>query len=100
MNGVNNGFDFFDDDLEELEEPEGPEDLEEFPLEAVDVDNGVTDDEPFSGFNPFANSVFPVLFINNALRIINANKACENLFTGFFKLEGNPFIDVFGRSFA
>jgi putative two-component system response regulator len=28
-----------------------------------------------------------------------ANKSCENLFTGFFNLAGNYFIDVFGRSF-
>jgi putative two-component system response regulator len=97
MSSVNNSLDFSED--EELEELEEPDDLEEVLVEAVDGDD--TDgNETFSGFNPFINSIFPVLLINNTLKIVNANKACENLFTGFFKLEGNPFIDVFGRSFA
>jgi putative two-component system response regulator len=47
----------------------------------------------------FINSVFPVLFIDKNLRVLYANKACENLFTGFFKLVGNLFIDVFGKYF-
>jgi putative two-component system response regulator len=97
MSGANDSLDFFEDaGLEELEEPENLEDLS---LEgAASPDAGVH--EPFSGFNPFNNSTFPVLFINNNLKILIANKACENLFTGFFKLEGNAFIDVFGRSFT
>jgi putative two-component system response regulator len=94
---VSNSLNFFDDD--ELEELEDPDVLEAFPLDVVNLDD-TGNNEPFSGFNPFVNSVFPVLFINNNLKIINANKACENLFTGFFNLEGNTFIDVFGRSFA
>jgi putative two-component system response regulator len=47
----------------------------------------------------FINSVFPVLFIDKDMKVLYANKACENLFTGFFKLVGNLFIDVFGKYF-
>jgi putative two-component system response regulator len=85
-------LDFFDDD--ELEPLEEPEDLE-------DADHKETNNHaPFSGFNPFTNSIFPVLCIDNTLNILTANKACENLFTGFFKMEKVNFIEVFGRYFA
>ncbi|MDR1411066.1 MAG: HD domain-containing protein [Spirochaetaceae bacterium] len=47
----------------------------------------------------FINSVFPVLFIDKDMKVLYANKACENLFTGFFKLVGYSFIDVFGKYF-
>jgi putative two-component system response regulator len=87
-----------DKDLDELEE-----DLE--PLEVLDVE----DEEPLpadysskyfsSSSNPFLASVFPVLIVDKNLKIIYANPACENLFTGFFNLAGNYFIDVFGRAF-
>jgi putative two-component system response regulator len=49
--------------------------------------------------NPFSNSIFPVLFIDKKMKILYANSACESLFTGFFTLMGNYFIDVFGRAF-
>ncbi|MDR0759830.1 MAG: HD-GYP domain-containing protein [Treponema sp.] len=101
MNGVGNNLDFFEDDeletLEELDDLEEPDDPEEFSLECVDRNNTV---ENNLGFNPFINSIFPVLFINDTLKIISSNKACENLFTGFFKLEGTTFIDAFSRSFT
>jgi putative two-component system response regulator len=41
-----------------------------------------------------------VLILDRKLRIIYANPACENLFTGFFNLSGNYFTDVFGKAFA
>jgi putative two-component system response regulator len=85
--------------LEELEELSEPELLEDISLEA-DKSEISNQKGKLAGFNPFINSIFPVLFIDNTLKIINANKVCENLFTGFFHLEGSPFIDVFGRSFA
>ena len=50
--------------------------------------------------NPYVNSFFPVLFIDKKMRILFANKACENLFTGFFNLSGHYFVDVFGKSFG
>jgi putative two-component system response regulator len=53
----------------------------------------------------FINSVFPVLFIDKDMKILYANRPCENLFTGFFKLTGNSFtgnlfIDIFGKHFT
>jgi putative two-component system response regulator len=87
------------EEFEELEDIEEPEDISDIPLIAEKSE--ISEQKDYSlGFNPFINSVFPVLFINGKMRICNTNKACENLFTGFFKLEGNPFIDVFGKSFA
>jgi putative two-component system response regulator len=70
-------------DLEEEDSPEEEEDIKKFS----------------SSLNSFLTSVFPVLFLDKKLKIIYANPACENLFTGFFNLAGNYFIDVFGRAF-
>jgi putative two-component system response regulator len=79
---------------------------DEEPLEVLDAEELGSEEEDSdpSGFfsspdNPFMKSIFPVLFIDKKLRIIFANPACENLFTGFFHLSGNYFIDVFGRAF-
>jgi len=47
---------------------------------------------------PFVNSIFPVLLINTDFRILYANGACNNLFTGYFYLQNNLFFDVFGKS--
>ena len=82
------------DNLEE--EPE--------PLDVLEVDEGSGEGSgpaPFfsSSANPFLTSIFPVLFIDKKLRILYTNPACERLFTGFFNLSGNYFIDVFGRAF-
>jgi putative two-component system response regulator len=99
MGSVSNSSNFFEaDELEELQEMEDFEDLSHS-LEAANNEETDTH-ESFSGFNPFINSIFPVLFIDNNLQILIANQACENLFTGFFKPEGNAFIEAFGRSFA
>jgi putative two-component system response regulator len=82
-----------EENLEPLEVLE-PEDLSEA---STGDDN---DSKVFSSsLNPFLNSIFPVLFVDRKLKIIYANQACENLFTGFFNLSGNYFIDVFGRAF-
>ncbi|MDR1948013.1 MAG: HD-GYP domain-containing protein [Spirochaetaceae bacterium] len=75
------------------------EDLEEYVVGPAGETADITPDLLESAFSPFVNSIFPVLFIDNKLRILLANKSCENLFTGFFNLAGNYFIDVFGRSF-
>jgi putative two-component system response regulator len=84
-----------DDNMEE-------EELE--PLDMLEVEENSTEESSSSQFfssssNPFLTSIFPVLFINKKLRILYANPACERLFTGFFDLAGNYFIDVFGRAF-
>jgi putative two-component system response regulator len=84
-----------DSELETLEEAE--------PLDVLDIgeDDSASETSDFlaSFHNPFSASIFPVLFIDKKLRINYANPACEHLFTGFFNLPGNYFIDVFGRSF-
>jgi putative two-component system response regulator len=88
------------DELEEIGEP----------LEVLDLDEEVSDDDSINGsiassklfnadLNPFLQSIFPVLFLDKQMKIIFANDACEHLFTGFFQLAGNYFIDVFGRAF-
>jgi putative two-component system response regulator len=74
------------------------------PLDLLEVDeDSVEESAPASLFssstNPFMTSIFPVLFVDKKLRILYANPACEQLFTGFFNLSGNYFIDVFGRAF-
>ena len=82
------------DFLEEIEIFEDAEDLiEDLPLENISAE--------FYDFSqsPFASSVFPVIFIDKKLKIVFSNPACEKLFTGFFNLRGNYFIDVFGRAF-
>lgn len=92
-------------------EPE-PSDVEELEgdldsLEVLDLDenpsskNEETQSSKYfsAESNPFSNSIFPVLFIDKMMKILYANSACENLFTGFFELTGNYFIDVFGRAF-
>jgi putative two-component system response regulator len=85
-------------DLEFLEELE---DLEDGTGEFSDLEpeSGETSKFFSSSLNPFLNSVFPVLFIDNELKIVYANPSCEHLFTGFFNLSGNSFIDVFGKFF-
>jgi len=47
---------------------------------------------------PFVNSIFPVLLINREFQILFANRSCNNLFTGYFRLQNNLFFDVFGKS--
>ena len=86
------------------------EELEDLqPLEVLDVEDEISPEPAeeadknkiFSAAaNPYVNSFFPVLFIDKKMKILFANKACENLFTGFFELPGNYFIDVFGKSFG
>jgi putative two-component system response regulator len=82
-------------ELEVLEELEEAEEV---------LDSETAGDEPArirsSALNPFNSSIFPVLFVDRKLRIVYANPACENLFTGFFDLSGNYFTDVFGKTFA
>jgi putative two-component system response regulator len=88
-------------EAEKILEDTDPESLEVLDEDEVEDD---PDEAPRYDFyslsdNPFITSIFPVLFINNKLKILYANPACERLFTGFFDLSGNYFIDVFGRSF-
>jgi putative two-component system response regulator len=79
--------------------------LEELDIQDVQEleDDSIEDSSPayISGLekNPFSSSIFPVLFLDKQLKIVFANTACKNLFTGFFNLAGHYFIDAFGRAF-
>lgn len=81
-------------DIEQLEEV-----LE--PVEAPALLNtnlvSASSDTPLI-MRPFVNSIFPVLLINKEFLILFANGACNNLFTGYFRLQNNLFFDVFGKS--
>ena len=90
-----------------LPEHDEIEDLQ--PLEVLDLEDELepsfedekTKSKLFSAAaNPYVNSFFPVLFIDRKMKILFANKACENLFTGFFDITGTYFVDVFGKSFG
>ena len=90
------------EELEEVESLDPIEEVldldEEIPSEPVEVQ---TKSNLFSSTaNPYVGSFFPVLFIDKKMKILFANKACQNLFTGFFELSGKYFIDVFGKSFG
>ncbi|MDR0623502.1 MAG: HD domain-containing protein [Treponema sp.] len=83
------------DELKEELEP-----LEVLELEEEDISSPKEAVQYFSAsLNPFSTSIFPVLFLDKNFKIVYANPACENLFTGFFNLAGQYFIDVFGRAF-
>lgn len=102
------------DDLESGNLEAGDLELDE--LESGDLESGTLevleelDDEDDSQselkkpnsyfFNSFEKSMFPVLLIDLNFIIIYANQACQRLFSGFFKLEGNHFYSVFGKSFG
>jgi putative two-component system response regulator len=86
------------EDLDTLEEELEP--LDVLDVEDAESDSGGEKSKFLSpSFNPFMTSIFPVLFMDKKLKILYANPACENLFTGFFQLAGNYFIDSFGRAF-
>jgi putative two-component system response regulator len=85
--------------LDEVEEAGEPLEILELDEEAPH-DEIIDDSKLFNAeSNPFSNCIFPVLFLDKNMKIIFANAACEHLFTGFFELRGNYFIDVFGRAF-
>jgi HD-GYP domain-containing protein (c-di-GMP phosphodiesterase class II) len=50
--------------------------------------------------NPYVNSFFPVVIIDNKMKILFANEACKDLFSGYVDLSGKYFVDVFGKPFG
>jgi putative two-component system response regulator len=52
-----------------------------------------------ASLNPYMTSMFPILFIDQKLRIVTSNPACNTLFTGFPDMKGSYFFDIFGRFF-
>lgn len=85
MEPKDNELDELDEVLEAVEEP-------------AHIDLVQTSQEVPLVMRPFVNSIFPVLLIDTEFRILYANGACNNLFTGYFKLPNNLFFDVFGKS--
>jgi putative two-component system response regulator len=77
------------DDMESLE------DLDDEDIPQIDLKKP----NPYF-FKSFDKSIFPVLHIDLNFIIIYANEACQKLFSGFFKLEGNHFNRIFGKSFG
>ncbi|MCL2764898.1 MAG: HD domain-containing protein [Treponema sp.] len=86
-------------ELEPLDESDGGKKIEE--LYKLDADEEA--EASFllsSSHNPFKTSIFPVLIINNRLRIIFTNESCEQMFLGFTHLIGKYFFDLFGKAFS
>ncbi|HON14162.1 MAG TPA: HD domain-containing protein, partial [Treponema sp.] len=81
-------------EIEELEEVLEP--VEDPDLLNTNLVSASSDTPPI--MRPFVNSIFPVLLINKEFRILFANGSCNNLFTGYFRLQNNLFFDVFGKS--
>jgi putative two-component system response regulator len=84
------------DDSEIVETLDDFDELEDLVLEEPEEDN--VKSKFTTPANPFVNSAFPVLFIDKKMKIIFANDASQNLFSGYFELPGNYFFDVFGKS--
>jgi putative two-component system response regulator len=83
-----------DDLVEELDE------LEELADDVIETEAGSIDTSKFqSESNPYFSSIFPVFFINEKLRILYANRACENLLPGFTNIAGHYLTDIFGKFF-
>ena len=96
-------------DLDELAETEELEEVEAAePLEVLDLEDevpaGPQESAAKSRFctpaNPYINATFPIVFIDKKLKILFTNKACQELFSGYFDLSGSYFVDVFGKSFG
>jgi putative two-component system response regulator len=83
-----------DEDIETVEELGEVLDPVEEPPEAGDDTSHLS-----TTFFPFANSVFPVLFINNKLKILYSNQACRKLFNGLEPLADQYLLDIFGKFF-
>ncbi|GAB1481614.1 HD-GYP domain-containing protein [Treponema sp.] len=87
--------------LEDLEELEDLDELEE--LEDLNASKGqeIVEEQKLLhiqiAIGAFAKSLFPVLLVDSAFRILYSNEACNKLFDGFYVFAGNGFIDVFGR---
>jgi putative two-component system response regulator len=87
-----------------VSDEEGLEPLEDIDTaEAVDLEEVIFSnrDDTIPIFNSsvelFENSIFPVLYINQHLKILYANPGCKTLFSFFRDLQGSYFIDAFGK---
>jgi putative two-component system response regulator len=77
------------DEIEEIEE------IEE--LEELDASPDAERENAIAVFEPFLKSIFPVLLIDNTLKIHFFNAVCQGLFSGFDNLHGRYLTDILGR---
>jgi putative two-component system response regulator len=83
-----------------IEELDALEELPDIDSEISSDNDDSRDFSPFlTEFNPYKNSIFPVLFIDKKLKILFPNEACRRLLTGFNSLAGLYLTDVFGKFF-
>ena len=94
-------------DIDEIEEIELLDEDDSMGLSCVEDESTSNQDDQRTEANYFSadanryvDSFFPVLFIDKKMKILFANDACRNLFTAFFQISGNYFVDVFGKSFG
>ena len=93
-------------EVEELAEELAEDNLS--PIELLDVGAEKIEEAPvknktekrFNIENPYINSYFPVLFISKEMKILFANNACKECFSGYVDLSSQYFADVFGKSFG
>jgi putative two-component system response regulator len=94
------------EDLEELEEIEEaiPEDQTEEDSYAFDSGEETQTDTKSSSFltsaNLFKNSIFPVFFVDQKLKINYINESCESFFSDFNNLSGQYIMDILGKYFS
>jgi putative two-component system response regulator len=78
--------------------------MEVIDLEEESLSETPEEEESYNRFlestNPYVNSFFPVVIIDKEMKILFANEACKNLFTGYVDLSGKYFVDVFGKPFG
>jgi putative two-component system response regulator len=77
------------DEIEEIEE------LGE--VEELDASPDAGEENNIAVFEPFLKSIFPVLLIDNTLKIHFFNSVCQGLFSGFDNLHGRYLTDILGR---
>ena len=84
--------------IQEVDAPKKSENIEP-PKDIAAEENIIQPHFPFD-INPQSNSFFPVVIIDRKMKILFANEACRNLFSGYIDLDGKYFSEAFGKSFG
>jgi len=82
-----------EEELESLDDTEGEKNIDD------DLDDENLRIHLSSMHNPFKTSIFPVLIINNELKIIYVNECCVQMFKGSANLIGKYFFNLFEKAF-
>jgi putative two-component system response regulator len=100
------------DNLEELEELEEPaEQAEKNAMQCDSESESDSDSNAETGANSisssfltsanlFRNSIFPIFFVDEKLKILFINEACEKMFAEFKNLSGQYIMDILGKYFS